>query len=199
MKYLSVILTCILLGACASAPEMNSRANSSHNGAANSNSAPGVVSNVNSNSASADVPNMAGIPTDPSAVSSDVNSQPVGPVEAVNRGRTIVEGPPPPPGSKPPTVAASDDSAVSSEMLKDGSILERRVFSGNEYLNALEIHTKGRERTVRLVLKNGKSIKLPADQIKQIGTPSAAALIEMSGITPKRTPERNSTGAKPVK
>lgn len=84
-------------------------------------------------------------------------------------------------------------------MLKDGSILERRVFLGNEYLNTLEIHTKGRERAVRLVLKNGKSIKLPADQIKQIGTPSAATLMEMAGITPKRAPERNSTAAKPVK
>ncbi|HMM80950.1 MAG TPA: hypothetical protein PKC65_13100 [Pyrinomonadaceae bacterium] len=199
MKYLSVILTCIMFGTCGSAPDPGSTTNSSQNGYANSNSAPSVVSNANSNSGPSAGPNMAGIPTDPNAVSSDVNSQPAGPVEAVNRGRTIVEGPPPPPGSKPPTVGASDNSAVSSEMLKDGSILERRVFSGNEYLNTLEIHTKGRERTVRLVLKNGKSIKLPADQVKQIGTPSAAALIEMAGITPKRTPERNSTGAKPVK
>lgn len=199
MKYLSVILTCILLGACGSAPETNSRANSSHNGAANSNSAPGVVSNGNSNSASAGVPNMAGIPADPNVSASDANVQPAGPVVASNRGRPIVEGPPPPPGSKPPTVGASDNSAVSSEMLKDGSILERRVFLGNEYLNTLEIHTKGRERTVRLVLKNGKSVKLPADQIKQIGTPSAATLMEMAGITPKRAPERSSTAAKPVK
>lgn len=134
---------------------------------------------------------MTGISTVPRTDVSDANTGAGGPIAASERGRVLTEGPPPPPGSKPPSVGAGDDSTVSSEMLKDGSILERRVFANNEYLKALEIRTVGRDRSARVILKSGKSVKVPAARIGTIGSPSAALLMELAGIKPRSMPTQD--------
>jgi len=198
LKYLCVVLLFGLLAACGGPPEAGSSAKPGSNGAANSNVQPGVVSNGNATPFG--TPDMTGIPTDPNATQSAVNAPSAGNVEAANRGRVLAEGPPPPPGSKPPSVAAGDDSSVSSEMLKDGSILEKRVFSQNEYLKALEIRTKGRDRSATLTLRSGKTVKVPADRIREIGSPSAEFLLELAGIRPKvAQPDQTGTGTRGAK
>ncbi|MEZ5424284.1 MAG: hypothetical protein R2682_14480 [Pyrinomonadaceae bacterium] len=203
MKYLSVILLSGLLAACGASSEQSSNAKAASNNTVNANVRPGVVSNGNANEAPSGTPDMTGIPSNPNASSQDANSAPAGSIEAANRGRNIVEGPPPPPGSKPPTVPAGDDSAVSSEMLKDGTILEKRVFGQNEYLKALEIRTKGRARSASVILRNGKTVKVAADRIPNIGSPSASFLMELAGIKPKTVqpeqPGTSSKGAKPTR
>jgi len=197
MKHLSLILLCVLFGACGAPPEAGTNSKAGSNGSVNSGVQPGVVSNGNTNSMPSGTPDMTGIPSDPNAVQADPNTPPAGSIEAANRGRVLAEGPPPPAGSKPPSVDAGDNSSVSSEMLKDGSILEKRVFSQNEYVKALEIRTIGRSRSATLILKNGKSVKVPAARIPEIGSPSSAFLLELAGIRPKPTqPEQNGTGAK---
>jgi len=201
MKYLSVILLSTLLAACGTTPDPASNAKGGSNGVANSNVQPGVVSN--GNAAPSGAPDMTGIPSDPSAAPpADANATSAGNIEAGNRGRAVIDGPPPPPGSKPPSVGAGDNSAVSSEMLKDGSILEKRVFSQNEYLKALEIRTKGRSRSAILILKNGKSIQVAADRIPNISSPTSAFLLELAGIKPKAVQsdqaETGTRGAKPA-
>jgi len=202
MKYLSVIMLSGLLAACGASSDPSSNAKGGSNNTVNASVRPGVVSNGNSNGMPSGTPDMTGIPSDPNSNRFDANSPSAGNIEAADRGRVIVEGPPPPPGSKPPTVPAGDDSAVSSEMLKDGTILEKRVFGQNEYLKALEIRTKGRGRSVSLILKNGKTVKLPADRIPNIGSPSASFLMELAGIRPKTVqpeqPGTSSKGAKPT-
>lgn len=197
MKLFSLVLLAIFLVGCGSAPENAGNGNGGRNDSANSNSRPGVVANGNSTSQTSGTPDMAGIPADPNVSQGDGNTAPAGNIAATARGRVLAEGPPPPPGSKPPAVGAGDNSSVSSEMLKDGSILERRVFSNNEYLNVLEVRTKGKDRTARVVLKNGKSVQLPADRIGCITDQSAATLLEMAGIKPKAMAPQAGTSAKP--
>lgn len=200
MKYLSVILLGVLFGACGAPPEAGTNSKAGSNGSVNSGVQPGVVSNGNSNSMPSGTPDMTGIPSDPNTVQADPDTPSAGNIEAANRGRVLAEGPPPPPGSKPPSVAAGDDSSISSEMLKDGSILERRVFTQNEYLKALEIRTIGRSRSATLILRNGKSVKVPAGRLPEIGSPSSAFLLELAGIRPKpMQPDQNGSGSKGAK
>ena len=199
MKLTALIVSATLLAGCSSAPQANND-NAPAVRRANSNAGQGVISNDNASNAPSGTPDMRGISSDPNAPVPEANAVPQGTIQAARRGREIVEGPPPPAGSKAPSAPAGDDSSITTEMLRDGSVLERRVFTRDPELQAVEVKTSGSARSAQLILRNGKKVPLKASRLPSIGAPTAAEFLQMAGLraAPSASDKGGATKSKSV-
>ncbi|MBX3300336.1 MAG: hypothetical protein KF736_12830 [Acidobacteria bacterium] len=183
-----LILTAVLFAGCGGGPVEQAK-NTSTTG--NSASAPqsnanlgGVVANTDAGSVPSNVaPDTRGVTApDPNAPMPSIDTPGTGGIGQQAGRRQIVEGPPLPPGTKTPVMPAPENSEVQTTMGKDGSFIETRTFKDHKYLIKAVRTVNGRNESVVVYLKNGRSVKIPSDKIPSVVTVPSILLTDLAGV-----------------
>lgn len=100
----------------------------------------------------------------------------------------------PPIQAKPLVKAAPDNSEISATMNSQNIPVETRIFKNNPMLAKVEkILTDVKNPEIKVYLKNGKVVDLPAGKISDTATASASDILTAAGVTPKSAPSKNLT------
>lgn len=95
------------------------------------------------------------------------------------------------PSATPPPMTfakAAENSEYGTSMDRDGTVIERRIFTGHPQLRTAEVKwLDPKTRSLKLTFKNGKIIELKAVEIANLRTIPTIELLKMAGV---------STGAK---
>ncbi len=92
----------------------------------------------------------------------------------------------------PITNAAPDNSEISSAMNNEGIPVETRTFKNNPLLVKTEkILADPKNPTLKVYLKNGKVVSLPASKISDSVNASANEILIAAGAIPKNAPAEN--------
>lgn len=75
---------------------------------------------------------------------------------------------------------APEDSEFA--VILTNAAVEVRTFNNHPQLLKVEKRSNGGESVLRVFLKNGKIVDLPGEKIPQLGTESAARILEIAGI-----------------
>ena len=90
---------------------------------------------------------------------------------------------------KPQTRPAPDDSEFFTTMDKSGMPVETRSFHNNPQLIKVTRTWKSpTDKTIEIYLKNGKIVKLPGDQIREINSVPASVFLDAAGVKPSPPP-----------
>lgn len=182
MKYLKLLLLLLasaaglVLTACSGSAEIgkNTAAANSSSAAANSNSAQVVATpnrdlNVNSN------PELP-------LKSADMRSR----TNSVGSGANV-SGTPPPPQFQP----ADENSEWAVTMNRDGSVTEIRVFKSHPQIARAEVFSRdGRNKVVKIYLRNGKTVDINTDRPLNLKTATANQILEIGGIQSANSPSK---------
>lgn len=97
-----------------------------------------------------------------------------------------------------PAMPAPDNSEMLT-VLNEKGVVETRTFKSNPLLAKAQRTTVGRNVQIKLFLKNGKVIDVPAEKIENFPADSAAQILQAAGIVapkPVQNPVQNAeTGA----
>ena len=93
-----------------------------------------------------------------------------------------------------PAMPAPDNSEIVMSLNEKGAV-ETRTFKANPVLAKIERTTAGREVQLKVFLKNGKVIALPADKIKNFAAVSATEILQAAGIEPPKPAQNPNTDA----
>jgi hypothetical protein len=93
-----------------------------------------------------------------------------------------------------PAVPAPDNSEISTSLNQQGAV-ETRIFKSNPVLAKIEKTSFGKDVQLKLYLKNGRVIPLPAEKIKNFTTDSAAQILQVAGIQSPKPVQNVETGA----
>lgn len=191
MKNIYLIAVCLisgsLLAGCGSAPTGAANAASNTAPAANSNSAGVLPGGANSNSVVIGPgESIPGITAPGKAANIDVNA-PGDANLAMASKRRITDVPGQGPSGPPPTRPAGENSTYSATMAADGSFLETRVFSGDQSIAKIEKTSNGAKQAVRIFLKSGRVVSVPASKVESVNTVALATIKSLAGI--KETPK----------
>ncbi len=160
---------------CGSGPGSNT--NTGRTNAANI-----IVDTANSNFTNGTANQPAnGIPTTGQLSNIDVNAVPTGNVDMENRARRV-EVQQTGPSQPPPLRPAPENSTVAITMDKSGDFIETRIFTGNQYLSKVERTSNGPKQTIKVFLKNGRVVQVPAERVSSINTITIASLLDLAGV-----------------
>jgi hypothetical protein len=93
-----------------------------------------------------------------------------------------------------PAMPAADNSEVGIALNEKGAV-ETRTFKSNPVLAKIEKTTEGRDVRLKVYLKNGKVIPIPAEKIKNFTGDSAEQILQAAGIQPPKPIQNIDTGA----
>ena len=92
----------------------------------------------------------------------------------------------------PSLTNAADDSVISASMNAQGVPVETRAFRDNPLLLKVEKSLENPKKPqIKVFLKNGKVVNLPADKISNPSTASANEILIAVGALPKPAPQKN--------
>lgn len=86
----------------------------------------------------------------------------------------------PPPGAKPYEREAPEDSTYTSSL--GTTALEVRTFKKHPQILKVEKTIDGTKQTVKVFLKNGKTVDVAPEKLPNIATASSATILEAAGI-----------------
>lgn len=92
-----------------------------------------------------------------------------------------------------PTIPAADNSEIVT-ILNDKGAVETRTFKTNPLLSKIERTTLGKDVQLKVYLKNGKTISLQPDKIKNFTSDSAEQILVAAGIQPPPAPPTQNSG-----
>lgn len=167
-KFVIILSIFIFLSACSSAPEETANSN-----AENSNM---IVSNPISTESNAPIsPNsnsqlkpLEGV--DPNIFNKDATD-----AKTVNRDTSNQTSPL---AARP----APDNSEFQSKGLPDGSFAETRTFKGHPQISKIEKITNGKNISMKVYLKNGKSYAFTEQQIPNFRTADSQSILTAIGV-----------------
>jgi hypothetical protein len=88
------------------------------------------------------------------------------------------------------------DNSEMLTVLNEKGVIETRTFKGNPLLAKVERTTVGRNVQLKVYLKNGKVIAVPAEKIGNFPTDSAQQILQAAGLAAAASPVQNAgTGA----
>ena len=83
---------------------------------------------------------------------------------------------------------AAENSEASAMMNEDGSITEFRVFKGHPQITKAEARwLDPTNKTLKVFLKNGKSLEAKTDRVPYLHTVPSSLLLEIVGVKPTKT------------
>ena len=181
--FLSLIIISIFLSACSAPPSKNVNSVNSNisDNSVNNNS---VTEMRNANVSQPTMEEFMNANRAAPAGNTDISELPDSPMKQSLRKRAESSKPIDPNASKILTTAP-DNSEISTRMDKDGTPIETRTFKSSEKLAKVErIYTDLKNPTIRVYLKNGKTIDLPKDKISDIFSVSANEILKAAGVAP---------------
>lgn len=87
------------------------------------------------------------------------------------------------------------DNSVYSVVLTDAAV-ETRIFKNHPQLLRVEKRSDGKQRSIKVFLKDGRVIDLPGEKIEALGTAPAPAILEAAGLDSSATGGQRQTKKK---
>ena len=112
-------------------------------------------------------------------------ANPANPAVAANANQSQVKVITPQGNAKPLTFPAPDNSEYSSSMNSTGQAVETRTFHSDPVIAKVErIWKDVNDKTVTIYLKNGKTVKVPADKVPEIKSLPVQSFYDLAGVKP---------------